>query len=54
MADDEERAEEEVLMIEGLTRSVHDTHLKEIFGNYGAVVDASVERDRGTGLSKVT
>ena len=43
-----------ILRIEALTEAVHDNHLREIFGRYGAVVDASVERDRGTGLSKVT
>ena len=44
--------DESVLMVEGLTLTVRDQHLVEIFGNYGLVVDATVERDKRRKLSK--
>ena len=44
--------DESVLMVEGLTLAVRDQHLVEIFGNYGLVVDATVERDKRRKLSK--
>lgn len=50
---DDDKEESMTLMVEGLTRSVEDSHLREIFGSYGVVTNAEVERDRQTRLSKV-
>ena len=40
------------LEVQGLSRNVNETHLREIFGTFGEVATASVSFDTRTGLSK--
>ncbi|KAL6196755.1 hypothetical protein ACLB2K_032369 [Fragaria x ananassa] len=41
-----------VLLIDKLTRNVNEGHLKEIFGNYGEVVNVELAMDRSVNLPK--
>ena len=49
---DRRREERKVVAVSNLSRNVNEEHLKEIFGNYGKVKEATLAIDKTAGLPK--
>merc|ERR1719499_2787891 len=44
--------EKQILSVSNLSRNVYEDHLREIFGNYGKVKEATLAIDKAVGLPK--